>query len=36
MSWLDLELGLWSRDGDHGLVDQDEFEEARAAGMIIR
>lgn len=34
VSYLDLELDLWARDGDHGLVDQDEFETVRAAGMV--
>ncbi len=35
MSYVDLELDLWAdQHGGHGLVDQDEYDSARAAGLI--
>lgn len=34
VTYVDLELDLWARDGDHDLVDQDEYEAARTAGLI--
>ncbi|WP_157683343.1 DUF402 domain-containing protein [Microlunatus soli] len=32
--YVDLELDLWSRGNDFGLVDQDEYDAARDAAMI--
>lgn len=32
--YVDLELDLWARAGDHGLVDQEEYRAGRAAGLI--
>lgn len=33
-AYVDLELDLWARGNDHGLVDQDEYEASRRAGLI--
>lgn len=34
VTYVDLELDLWANDGDHGLVDQDQYDAARTAGLI--
>ncbi len=34
VSYVDLELGWWVEDGDHGQVGHEEYEAARAAGLI--
>lgn len=33
-AYVDLELDLWASGDDHGLVDQDEYDAARVAGLI--
>ncbi len=32
--YVDLELGLWAKDGDYDLAGQAEYEAARASGLI--
>lgn len=34
VGYVDLELDFWARDGDVGLVDQEEYAASRAAGLI--